>query len=170
MDEVRLGSVVRSVRIRKGWRQSDLAAAADVMRQDVSKLELGHAADIPLARTFATCRALDIRLDLVPRWRGGDLDRLLNARHSAMAEVIAAAFSRLPGWVLRPEVSFAIYAERGVIDFIAWHPIRRAMLVIEVKTELVTSASLCRPPTGAADWRHASPASRDGIRRSWDCG
>src|SRR5882672_7083355 len=134
MDEVRLGSVVRSVRIRKGWRQSDLAAAANVLRQDVSKVELGHAADIPLARTLATCRALDIRLDFAPRWRGGDLDRLLNARHSAMAEAIAASFIRLPGWVLRPEVSFAIYAERGVIDFIAWHPIRRALLLIELKT------------------------------------
>jgi transcriptional regulator with XRE-family HTH domain len=142
VDETRLGSVVRSVRIRKGWRQVDLAAAARVTRQDISKVENGHAGDIPLSRTIAMCRALDIRLDLVPRWHGGDLDRMLNARHSAMAEAVAVWFRRLPDWVLRPEVSFSIYGERGVIDFGAWHPVRRAMLLIELKTELIEIGEL----------------------------
>ena len=36
-----------------------------------------------------------------------------------------------------PEVSFSIYGERGVIDILAWHPGRRALLVIELKTDLV---------------------------------
>ena len=139
---MRLGSVVRSVRIRKGWRQVDLAAAANTSRQDVSKVELGHAADIPLSRTLAMCRAMEIRLDFVPRWRGGGLDRMLNARHSAMAEAVAASFGRLDDWILRPEVSFSIYGERGVIDFVAWHPVRRAMLLIELKTELVEIGEL----------------------------
>lgn len=133
---------MRSVRIRKGWRQADLAAAAGVSRQEVSKAELGHAGDLPLTRTLAMCRAMDIRLDFVPRWRGGDLDRMMNARHSAMAEVVAGWFGRLPEWVLRPEVSYSIYGERGVIDFVAWHPLRRAMLLIELKTELVEIGEL----------------------------
>jgi transcriptional regulator with XRE-family HTH domain len=142
VDEVRLGSVVRSVRIRKGWRQVDLAAAAKVSRHDASKVELGHAGEIPLSRTLAMCRALEIRLDFVPRLRGGDLDRLLNARHSAMAETMARWFGRHPAWIIRPEVSFSIYGERGVIDFIAWHPVRRALLLIELKTELVEIGEL----------------------------
>ncbi len=37
----------------------------------------------------------------------------------------------------RPEVSFAVYGERGVIDILAWHPGERALLVIELKTEIV---------------------------------
>jgi DNA-binding Xre family transcriptional regulator len=142
VDEVRVGSVVRAVRIRRGWRQVDLAAAARVNRGDVSAVERGQAIKIPLGRTLAICRALEIRLELVPRWRGGDLERMLNARHSAMAEAVATSFGRVPGWVLRPEASFSIYGERGVIDFVAWHPLRRAMLLIELKTELVEIGEL----------------------------
>jgi hypothetical protein len=43
----------------------------------------------------------------------------------------------LPAWVLAPEVSFSIYGERGVIDILAWHPTERALLVIELKTDIV---------------------------------
>ena len=43
----------------------------------------------------------------------------------------------MPAWVIRPEVSFSIYGERGVVDVLAWHPERRAVLAIELKTELV---------------------------------
>jgi len=82
--------------------------------------------------------ALDIRVDLVPRWRAGDLDRLLNAKHSQLHELVARWFAKeLPTWVLAPEVSYAIYGERGVIDIVAWHPGRRAILVIELKTDVV---------------------------------
>jgi hypothetical protein len=82
------------------------------------------------------CAELDIRLDIVARWRGGDLDRLLGAGHSALHEVVARYFLSLPGWILAPEVSFAIYGERGVIDILAWHPQTRTLLVIELKTEI----------------------------------
>jgi hypothetical protein len=82
--------------------------------------------------------ALDVRVDLVPRWRAGDLDRLLNAKHSQLHELVARWFTdELPAWVLAPEVSYAIYAERGVVDIVAWHPGRRAILVIELKTDIV---------------------------------
>ena len=43
----------------------------------------------------------------------------------------------LPAWVLRPETSFAIFGERGVIDILAWHAGQRALLVIELKTDIV---------------------------------
>ena len=36
--------------------------------------------------------ALDIKVDLVARWRAGDLDRLLNSRHSALHEQVARMF------------------------------------------------------------------------------
>lgn len=38
--------------------------------------------------------------------------------------------------MLAPEVSFAIYRERGIIDIVAWHPGKRAILVIELKTDI----------------------------------
>ncbi len=43
----------------------------------------------------------------------------------------------LPDWILDPEVSFSIYGERGIIDIIAWHPSYRALVIIELKTDIV---------------------------------
>lgn len=86
------------------------------------------------ARAVAT--RLDIRVDLVPRWRGGDLDWLLNSRHSRLHELVARDFAGRGGWIFRPEVSFSEFGERGVIDILAFHPGRRALLVIELKTDI----------------------------------
>ena len=100
-------------------------------------MERGHLGTHSIETVRAVAAALDIRVDLVPRWRAGDLDRLLNGGHSRLHESVARVFrDQLPAWVLAPEVSFAIYGERGVIDILAWHPGRRALLVIELKTDL----------------------------------
>jgi hypothetical protein len=100
-------------------------------------MERGHLGTHSIVAVRAVAAVLDIRVDLVPRWRAGDLDRLLNSGHSLLHESVARMFrDHLPSWVLSPEVSFAIYSERGVIDILAWHPGRRALLVIELKTDL----------------------------------
>jgi hypothetical protein len=39
---------------------------------------------------------------------------------------------------VRPEVSFSVYGERGSIDLVAWHAATRTVLVVEVKTEVVS--------------------------------
>ena len=138
MDNLRLGITVRTVRIRRGWRQDDLAAATHVSRAQIGRIEHGHADAIKLGTLRHICAALEIRVDLVPRWRGADLDRMLSARHSLLAESVVNALPRdSPEWQVFPEVSFSIWGERGVIDLLAWHPGRRALLVIELKTELV---------------------------------
>jgi hypothetical protein len=80
---------------------------------------------------------VDVRIELTPRWRGGDADRLLNRGHSLLAESFAAFMATAAGWVVEPEVSFAIYGERGVIDQLAWHRATGHLLVIELKTEFV---------------------------------
>ncbi|MBI3746337.1 MAG: hypothetical protein HY264_07430 [Chloroflexi bacterium] len=54
-----------------------------------------------------------------------------------MADAVVHQFRAIPGWACRPEVSFAIYGERGVVDILAWHSERRALLVVELKTEIV---------------------------------
>jgi transcriptional regulator with XRE-family HTH domain len=138
MDDQRFGSAVRAVRIKRGWRQQDLADRARVSPSTISRLERGHLDAVPLRTLRAIASALDVRVDIVARWRAGDLDRLLNARHSALHEQVARMFrDRLPDWVIEPEVSFAVFRERGVIDILAWHPARRALLVIELKTDIV---------------------------------
>jgi hypothetical protein len=91
---------------------------------------------VSLASVRAVARALDVRVELTARWRGGDLDRLLNARHSALHESVARNFLERPGWLAEPEISFAIYGERGIIDILAWHAGRQMLLVIELKTDI----------------------------------
>jgi len=44
----------------------------------------------------------------------------------------------MAGWDVRAEVTFAVYGERGSIDLVAWHAQTRTLLVVEVKTELVS--------------------------------
>ncbi|MEA2676479.1 MAG: hypothetical protein QOJ81_620 [Chloroflexota bacterium] len=81
-------------------------------------------------------QALDVRVELVARWRGGEMDRLLNRRHASLASVVVQLLQSR-GWETAPEVSFSVYGERGWIDILAWHAPSRTLLVIEVKTELV---------------------------------
>jgi HTH-type transcriptional regulator/antitoxin HipB len=138
MDDQRFGSTIRAVRLKRGWRQVDVASRAGVSPSTISRLERGHPGSLTLDTIRSVAAALDIRVDLVARWRAGDLDRLLNAKHSQLHELVARWFAKeLPSWVLAPEVSYAIYRERGVIDIVAWHPSRRAILVIELKTDIV---------------------------------
>jgi transcriptional regulator with XRE-family HTH domain len=138
VEDQRFGSTIRAVRVRRGWRQQDLAARSGVSPSTISRLERGHPGPLSLDTIRRVAAALDVRVDLVARWRAGDLDRLLNAKHSQLHELVAQWFgTELPGWILAPEVSYAVYAERGVVDIGAWHPGRRAILVIELKTDIV---------------------------------
>jgi transcriptional regulator with XRE-family HTH domain len=136
MDFERCGRVVRAVRIRRRWRQFDVATHAHVHRSMVSRIERGHGDHVTIAALERVAAALDIRLTMNTQWRGGDLDRLLSAAHSALHERVADFFADLGGWDLRPEVSFSIGGERGVIDILAWHAATRTLLVIELKTEI----------------------------------
>jgi transcriptional regulator with XRE-family HTH domain len=137
MEDGRLGSVIRAVRHRRGWRQRDLAARAGVSDVTVSRLERGHLDTLSVRTVRAVASALDVRVDLQARWRAGDLDRLLNSGHSALHDSVAAWFKEaFPAWELAPEVSFNVYGERGIVDIVAWHPGRRALLIIELKTDI----------------------------------
>ena len=163
MDLQRVGSVCRAVRLRRRWRQDDVAAAAGVSRAAVSRIERGLAAELTITTLAKVTSVLEIRLDVVPRWRGGELDRLLNWRHVAMHEHVAALLEQIGGWELAPEVSFAIYGERGVIDILAWHPATRTLLVIELKTEIADPQEV----VGTLD-RKRRLGARIARERGWD--
>src|SRR5215213_6669060 len=116
MDDQQAGWALRSIRIRKRWRQQDLSSKAGVSRSVISRIEHGPLHTVPLGLIRRVAAALDARFDTVVRWQWGDLGRLLNSRHAAMHEAMATLFAGLDGWVSEPEVSFSIYGERGIID------------------------------------------------------
>ena len=101
----------------------------------VSLLERGHLDRLSLASIRRIAHALDADLSLQVRWRGGDLDRLVDEGHATLVGVIVNTLKRA-GWTIRIEASYSIYGERGSIDVLAWHPETRTLLVVEVKTEL----------------------------------
>jgi transcriptional regulator with XRE-family HTH domain len=142
MDDAHVGGVIRSVRLRRGWRQEDLAAAARVSRASVSRAERGHLDTVWLPNLRAIGAALEIRLDFTPWWRGGQLDRIVHAGHGALHEQVARVLGELPGWTSAAEVTFSIFGERGSIDLLAWNADRRALLVVELKTEIPDPAAL----------------------------
>jgi transcriptional regulator with XRE-family HTH domain len=137
MDARRLGSLVRAVRIRKGLRQLDVAGSAGVSRATVSRLESGNVGRLSLDTVERIASVVEVRTELQGRWRGGDGDRLLNWRHSLLADSFSAAVRAHDGWLFEPEVPFSIYGERGVIDQMGWHELTSHLLVVELKTEFV---------------------------------
>lgn len=164
MEDFRLAAAIRQVRQSRGWRQVDLAERSGTSQTAVSRVERGRLGGLSIDRIRAIGAALDIRVDVSPRWRGGELDRLLNRRHSELHESVARTFAaRWPAWILAPEVSFSIYGERGIIDLLAWQPGRRALLVIELKTEVVDVNELL----GTFD-RKRRLANRIAAERGWN--
>lgn len=143
MDDRTTGLVIRALRRRRGWRQSDLAARAGVSQSTISRAERGWLEDLSLRVIRAIFAALEARVQLVPRWRGAELDRLLDEDHST---VVAAGARRLEnlGWIAELEVTYSEFGERGSIDILGLLPSARAIVVIEVKTDVASTEALGR--------------------------
>jgi transcriptional regulator with XRE-family HTH domain len=134
--------VVRAARVKRGWRQRDLARGVHVSDSTVSRVERGHLDGVSLGTLRKIALVLDIRVEPLPRSRSANIDRLVNALHAELAESVVRWLEMFGGWVVRPEVSFSRFGERGIIDLLAWHPGRRALLVIELKTAIVDVGEL----------------------------
>jgi len=115
MDDHRIGAVLRAIRQRKGWRQADVGARSRISASTVSRIERGALDALRIGTLRRVAEALGARLDIVVRWQGADVGRLLDARHAAMHEAVAGLLASVDGWVFEPEVSFSIYGERGII-------------------------------------------------------
>ena len=135
MDRVKIGNTFRAIRVEMGLRQADVATRAGVSQQSVSDLERGRFGGLSVNTYCAMARAVDADVSLAPRWRGPKLDRLLDRNH-AQIQNRAAEILGGHGWEVRTEFSFNLYGERGSVDVLGWHPSFRALLVVEVKTEL----------------------------------
>lgn len=137
MDDRRAGLTIRALRRRRGWRQHDLAAAAGVSQSLISLVERGHLDSVSLATLRRVLAALDARGDLDVRWRGGELDRLIDERHAELVGAVVAELGSLR-WSTVVEVTYARYGERGSIDVLAYRNDVSVLLVVEVKSELTS--------------------------------
>lgn len=133
MDGVRVGRVLRALRIRRSWRQTDLADRVGCSQALIARVERGGADRLTAARLERIVLALGARLVVRVDWNGEAADRLLDADHATLVELVVD-YLRRAGWEATPEVTFAIGAERGSIDILAWHAASSTLLVIEVKS------------------------------------
>ena len=143
MDDIRVGRLLRALRRRRGWTQTELANHPGVSQQVISLIERGHGTSVSgrtMRRIFA---ALDARWEPTVSWRGGALDRLLDEHHSRL---VAATVARLraSGWSVDVEVTYSSYGERGSIDVLAERAATGAVVSVEVKSELASIEATLR--------------------------
>ena len=137
MDDARIGSILRAIRHGKAWRQEDVGRRAGVGPDVIGRVEGGRIEGVTLATLRKVGAALGAQIVVSVRWRGAEVDRLLDEGHAALVAAVIDVLSAA-GWECHPEVSFSVYGERGSIDVLAWHAASRSLLVVEVKTELVS--------------------------------
>lgn len=136
MDDRRLGMAVRARRHQRGWRLDDLAVAAGVGPGVCGLLERGHVVRLSVRTARAILAAVDLPLLWDIGWQRQEIDRLLDADHAGLAADLASLLTAAR-WVVRSEVSFNHYGDRGRIDLLAYHEPLRVLLVIEIKTAVV---------------------------------
>jgi transcriptional regulator with XRE-family HTH domain len=149
MNVDRLGRLVRRLRIHQGLTQAELGQRCGVGRRAVSLVERGRARELRLGVVERVLGGLGARGDLRVLWNGPELDRLADELHATLGAHVKRRLERW-GWIVRVEVSFSRYGERGRIDLLGYHPVTRTLVVIELKTELVTVDDLL----GTLDMKH----------------
>ena len=109
----------------------------------VSEIERVHI-DAKQVRTVRRLlNALDADMSLDVRWRGGEAERLVDEDHARLGGIVAQRLERL-GWTVRTEVTYSEYGERGSFDVLGWRPESSSLVVVEVKTELLSAEATLR--------------------------
>ena len=135
MNTRRAASVIRAVRLHMGLRQRDVAIAASVSQSVVSRAERGRLDLVSIPHLDRIGEALRIQFHLDARWLDGDVDRLIDRAHASIVEVVVDML-RGDGWEVIVEYGFNHYGDRGSVDVLAWHPLERTLLIVEVKSRL----------------------------------
>jgi transcriptional regulator with XRE-family HTH domain len=129
-----VGRTVHDVRVSLGWSQRELARRSGVSQSRISRIERGRLIDLPISvidRLFVT---LGVRY-----WIGTERPQVARppADHvHARCSGFVARRLVTHGWLVEREVEVGGDRSRGWIDILAFDPRSRALLVIEVKTEI----------------------------------
>lgn len=128
------GRVLRMLRLRRGWRQSDVAEKAGISSSAVGRHENGVIGLLGVLEKHAA--VFGLRVDVRVIGRAGSLIRLADEEHARIVETVAAWF-RGHGFRTETEASFSEWGERGRIDLLAFDPATRVLVIVEVKTLLL---------------------------------
>lgn len=143
MDGSRVGQALRALRRSRKLRQVDVARAARLSQSTVSAIECGRWGTLTVDALRQVFEAVGADFVCIVRYRGAEIDRLLDARHADVS-IAVAALLRQHGWIVLSEVSFNQFGDRGSVDLLAWHPGTRTLLVVEVKSEIASAEETLR--------------------------
>ncbi|MGH2465323.1 MAG: helix-turn-helix transcriptional regulator [Candidatus Limnocylindrales bacterium] len=143
MHDIQLGRLPRAMRQRRHWRQQDLAERAGVGRTVLVDFEAGRLGGMRLATLRRIAAPLGFSLEVTPRGLGAEADRVLDQGHAFLLGATSVWLVDF-GWRCVAEVSYSEWGERGSIDLLAWHEPTATLLVVEIKTELVSIEATLR--------------------------
>ncbi|HET7472400.1 MAG TPA: helix-turn-helix domain-containing protein [Candidatus Limnocylindrales bacterium] len=139
---VRIGAIVRDLRRAVGWTQRRLASEAGVSQSLVSAIENGHLRNLTVTTLTVVLDAMGSRLIIdATRPFLGDRERQRDVGHIRCVNHVVRRLMAA-GWQVATEVEIGAGNARGWIDILAFHPVLRIVLVIEVKPSCTTSARL----------------------------
>ena len=133
MNTTRIGRVLRGIWFHQNRSQREIARRAGVSQSVYSRAERGDVGAMTLGTLDRIPEALGAKLLVDIRYRGELGDRLADASHALLVDLVVSVL-RAAGWVVELEFGFNVYGERGSIDILAWHEITRTLLVVEVKS------------------------------------
>lgn len=122
------------LRLRKNWRQSDVADRAGISSSAVGRHEQGRIGSLPGFEKHAA--VFGLRVDVRVVGRAGNLIRLNDEEHARIVELVAG-WLRDAGFLTETEASFNEWGERGRIDLLAFDPATGTLVIVEVKTQLL---------------------------------
>ncbi len=131
-----VGSAVANLRRTIGWTQAELGARARVSQSYVCRVERGLLSDLTFEAAERLLGAMGARLVIsVDAPFLGDRQRQREPAHARSSAHVATMLRRA-GWEVATEVEIGGDRSRGWIDVLAYHPLTRWLLVIEIKTEI----------------------------------
>lgn len=150
---------LRAIRRRKRWSQRQLSQKLDISQSEMSRWERAALEECSVAEVERWATALNAHLALELRVDG---ERpLTDARHAAVQTWVVNLL-RSTGWIVEAETSFNHFGDRGRVDVLAYHPVLRILLVIEIKSRLDDAQELL----GRLDIKRRI-APKIGAERGW---
>src|SRR5258707_15163537 len=143
MDDIRVGRILRALRIRRGWTQTELGARAGLSQGAISLIERGHSSQLSGATMRRVFAVVDARWEPTVSWRGGEVDRVLDEQHARLAAEMVRRL-RARGWEVGVEATYSHYGDRGSVDVIGAHRLEAALLIVELKSDLTAIESTVR--------------------------
>lgn len=134
MIAIGMGRQLRMLRIRRDWRQTEVADKSGLSTSVIGRHESGIIGSSSALERHAGTFGMRVEVRIVGR--AGELARLGDDEHAAIVEALAAWF-RAEGFLVEVESSFSEWGERGRIDLLAYDPRTGTLVIVEVKSLLL---------------------------------